>query len=186
MSKKENLLINITHNINQWKQVRPDSDLSSLFFVMCALRLGKVIEEEFDRNCHERFGLGANDVRVLLALRRAGPPYIMRPTDLFRSLLITSGAVTKQVNRLSQIKAVERLADPTHGGGSLIQLSKKGIALVEKVTDMLAGEGQTHEALMTMSPEQRQAGLDFFIDLLTRMDQITQAKAARPKRGRAK
>lgn len=176
--KAQPQLINIRHHIGQWQHVRPDMDLSSVFFVMCALRLGKVIEEEFDRNCMERFELNGNDVRILLALRRAGAPYILRPTDIFKSLLITSGAVTKQVNRLLQRKMVERLADPAHAGGTLIQLNKRGLTVVDKVTDMLASDGRTHAALLTMPEEQRKVGLQFLVDLLTRMDEQARAKPA--------
>jgi len=47
-------------------------------------------------------------MRVLYALLRAGVPYSRKPTELFRSLLVTSGAITKQVDRLVELKLVQR------------------------------------------------------------------------------
>src|SRR4051794_23906537 len=140
----------IEENIRQWKQARPDLDLGSLLFLMSALRLGKVIEEDWDRACVERFGLRSNDMRVLLALRRSGPPFAKRPTDLFRSLLVTSGAITKQVNRLAKLDLVERLPDPAHGGGWLVHLTVTGKKTADAAAEMIASEGVVHDALMQM------------------------------------
>ena len=65
-------------------------------------------------------------MRVLFALRRAGPDYALRPTELFRSLLVTSGAITKQVDRLAALGYVDRLPGPPKSGGFLIWLTAKG------------------------------------------------------------
>ena len=62
--------------------------------------LSQVVEREFQKLAQETLGLGASDLRILLVLRRAKPDFELRPTDLFRRLLVTSGAVTKQVDRL--------------------------------------------------------------------------------------
>lgn len=45
-------------------------------------------------------GLGQGDFDVLAALRRSGPPYSRSPGQLREALMVTSGAVTKQVDRL--------------------------------------------------------------------------------------
>jgi hypothetical protein len=38
-----------------------------------------------------RHGLDSGEFYVLAALRRAGPPYALRPTELFRALMVSSG-----------------------------------------------------------------------------------------------
>src|SRR3546814_18094629 len=65
-------------------------------------------------------------MRVLFALRRAPPSYALRPTELFRSLLVTSGAITKQVDRLVAGGFVARQPGPAKSGGFLIHLTGKG------------------------------------------------------------
>jgi len=71
-------------------------------------------------------------MRILFALRRAGPPYALRPTELFYSLLVTSGAVSKQVDRLEAAGYVKRSVGPAKSGGSLIVLTTSGFELVNR------------------------------------------------------
>jgi DNA-binding MarR family transcriptional regulator len=150
----------------QWEAERPDLDLSSLYFKITILRLGKIIEDEFDRLCRTHHDLGANDMRVLLALRRSGEPCMLRPTDIFQSLLITAGAVTKQVDRLSARGLVRRRPDPTHAGGTLVQLTRSGRTVADEVITLIAREGRVHAALDRLPPAQRQKTLDCLLQLL--------------------
>ena len=101
-------------------------------------RLGMLIHADFERYCQAQFKMRASDLRVLLALRRGGPPYSKRPTDLFRALLVTSGAVTKQVDRLEKRRLVKRLPDQSYGGGFQVQLTDAGRKFVDKVVAALA------------------------------------------------
>src|SRR3979411_2720010 len=113
----------------QWEQARPDLDLGDFLLAIYLRRLGRLIESEYERMCQARFGMSAWDMRVLLARARGGPPYAMRPTDLFEALLVTSGAVTKQVDRLQRRRLVKRLPDPDHGGGVCGQVTERGPAM---------------------------------------------------------
>src|SRR5258706_12624076 len=79
-------------------------------------------------------------MRVLFALRRGGPPYVKRPTDLFKALLVTSGAMTKKVDRLATLGMVERVQDPGHLGGFLFSLAKKGFPVAHQKVQNL-GKG---------------------------------------------
>jgi len=150
----------------QWEAERPDLDLSCMYFKIAVLRLGKIIEDEFDSLCRAHHDLGANDVRVLLALRRAGEPNMLRPTDLFQSLLITAGAVTKQVDRLSARGFVRRKPDPAHAGGTLVQLTAKGRGVADAIATQVASEGRVHAALASLPDTQRQQALDSLLKLI--------------------
>src|SRR3546814_19352549 len=70
-------------------------------------------------------------MRVRFALRRAPPSYALRPPELFRSLLVTSGAITKQVDRLVAGGFVARQPGPAKSGGFLIHLTGKGFKTAE-------------------------------------------------------
>ncbi len=96
----------------QWQRERSDLDLPNFLLAIYLMRLGTIIELAFGRQCEDRYRVSGSDMRVLFALRRGGPPYVKRPTDLFRALLITSGAITKKVDRLEALGMVERLQDP--------------------------------------------------------------------------
>src|SRR6266850_637685 len=115
----------------QWQRERADLDLSNFLLAIYLMRLGTMIERDFDRLCQQRYRVSGSDMRVLFALRRGGPPYVKRPTDLFKALLVTSGAMTKKVDRLATLGMVERVQDPGHLGGFLIRLTKKGFRVAE-------------------------------------------------------
>jgi DNA-binding MarR family transcriptional regulator len=121
-----------------WQRERPDIDLDRFLLSIYVQRLGQLIQQDFERLCQSEYRLRASDVRVLLALRRLGPPYAQRPTDLFRALLITSGAVTKQVDRLVARKLVVRLPDPDYLKGFLVKLTDKGLKLVDRIAEVIA------------------------------------------------
>ena len=141
--------------IATWTRERPDLDLSNYFFAMFVMRLGRVVDDVYDRLCRKRFGISGADMRVLFALRRAGKPYARRPTDLFRALLVTSGAMTKQVDRLSRLGFVERLDDPTNSAGVLIALTGKGLKATNAATDHLASNSPIAPALANLTATER-------------------------------
>lgn len=69
---------------------------------------------------------------MLAALRRVGAPYALTPTELFKSLLITSGTITKRLVRLEARHLIERRPDPEDGRGSQVYLTPLGKELVDE------------------------------------------------------
>src|SRR6195256_1798098 len=131
----------------QWQRERGDLDLSNFLLAIYLMRLGTTIELAFGRQCEDRYRISGSDMRVLFALRRGGPPYVKRPTDLFRALLVTSGAMTKKVDRLEDLGMVERLQDPGHLGGFLVRLTKKGLHVADEMVEILAHESAIAPAM---------------------------------------
>lgn len=154
----------------QWQRERSDLDLSDFLLAIYFMRLGTVIERAYGRMCERRFGISGSDMRVLLALRRGGPPYAKRPTDLFRALLVTSGAMTKKVDRLLECGLVERMQDPGHGGGVLIRLTRKGLQVVEEVVEHLAKESVIKSAMSQFAPAEREAIKRFALRVLAGLE----------------
>ena len=108
-----------------WSAELPDLDLNPFLVSGTIMRLAARLERVFTATARAR-GVGPGELRVLLALRRSGPRYALSPTALFRSLMITSGAVSKQVDRLEELGLVARVADPDALRGVLIQLQPTG------------------------------------------------------------
>lgn len=123
--------------------------------------MGRIIDADYDRRARKEFDIPGAEMRVMLALRRAGHPYARRPTDLFRALLISSGAITKQVDRLIAKEMVVRTSDPLHGGGFLIRLTPKGLKAANAMADILTGESILQQALAKLDPAERDAGIAF-------------------------
>lgn len=61
-------------------------------------RAGRSFERDVERSL-SLHGLKESEFVVLAALRRTGPPYALTPTDLFKSLLITSGTIASDCGR---------------------------------------------------------------------------------------
>ena len=168
----------IEHITRQWRQERPDLDLGDFLLAIYLRRLGQLIENEYDRMCQARFGMSARDMRVLLALRRGGPPHALRPTDLFEALLVTSGAVTKQVDRLERRRLVKRLPDPDHGGGFRVQLTPRGLEMVDTAVDLLARSSPIRPATSRLNKRECDAAARFCLDLISILEAVKEPASA--------
>src|SRR3546814_12633368 len=88
-------------------------------------------------------------MRFLFALRRAPPSYARRPTELFRSLLVTSGAITKQVDRLVAGGFVARQPGPAKSGGFLIHLTGTGFKTADDALPSLVHSSDVPMSALT-------------------------------------
>jgi DNA-binding MarR family transcriptional regulator len=154
----------------QWQRERGDLDLSSFLLAIYLMRLGTMIERDFDRLCQQDYRVSGSDMRVLFALRRGGPPYVKRPTDLFKALLVTSGAMTKKVDRLASLGMVERVQDPGHLGGFLIRLTKKGVRVADEMVEALAKRSAIDPAMGQFTPTEREQVSRFALRMLVALE----------------
>ncbi len=143
---------------------RPDLDPVDYLYLIYANRAGRMLESVDDKHCRRDFGISAPEMRVLYALRRAAPSYALRPTELYRTLLITSGAITKQVDRLEKGGYVARQRGPAKSGGFLIHLTAKGLKTADEALSSLAEVGVMTSN--TLSYEERAQLIGLFEKLL--------------------
>ncbi|GEA50311.1 transcriptional regulator [Vibrio inusitatus NBRC 102082] len=73
------------------------------------------------------------DFGILMTLRRSGEPYCLSPTDLYRSMLFSSGGLTKVLGRVEKAGLIERVENPDDGRSKLVKLTKQGCKLIEQV-----------------------------------------------------
>ncbi|WP_282511623.1 MarR family winged helix-turn-helix transcriptional regulator [Burkholderia cepacia] len=156
----------------QWQHEHSDLDLSNFLLAIYFMRIGTLVEQSFDKMCQRMCGISGSDMRVLLALRRSGQPYAKRPTDLYRALLVTSGAITKKIDRLASLGMVERRPDPGHAGGFIVHLTRKGLDIVEKAVVKLANESSIAPAMAHLSDAERAAGNEFCLRTLALMEEL--------------
>lgn len=142
--------------VESWRRERPDLDLSDFLLAISAMRLGRLVDDKYDRLCRERYKISGADMRVLFALRRAGKPYARRPTDLFRALLVTSGAITKQVDRLIELGFVVRETEDSDDNARFrIQLTPAGLRMTNQATDLLSKQSPIAPGLSAISRTER-------------------------------
>jgi len=118
--------------IAQWRRERPDVDPSPIGVIGRISRLAILLEQGLDR-VYSRHGLGGGDFDVLATLRRQGSPFRLTPGELTRSTMITTGGMTKRLDRLEAAGLVRREPDPSDGRGKLIALTPQGRELVDRV-----------------------------------------------------
>ncbi len=126
--------------IAQWARERPDLPAAPMELVgrigRAERALGPLITQS-----HRRFGLNREGFDVLATLRRAGSPYRLSPTELYRWLMLSSGAMTNRIDRLEADGFVERTPDAQDRRGILVGLTEKGKHLIDDaMTDHVANE----------------------------------------------
>lgn len=122
----------------QWRSERSDLDLELLGILGRLVRLGAHLELRLNALA-ESHGLTRGLIDVLSALRRAGAPYQQSPTELFSTLMVSSGCMTHRLDRLEEEGLVERLRDPEDRRGLLVGLTPKGHALIDRLLpDLIA------------------------------------------------
>ena len=71
-------------------------------------------------------------VEKYLTLQRAGTPYALRPTELYQTLMISSGGLTDRLRRLEERGLITRESSETDQRSVMVKLSAKGKALIYK------------------------------------------------------
>ncbi|GHJ40688.1 MarR family winged helix-turn-helix transcriptional regulator [Streptomyces sp. TS71-3] len=120
--------------IDQWHRERPELDPSPMHVIGRITRLHWALDERLSR-VFESFDLGRGEFDVLGTLRRSGPPYELTAGDLRGSTMVTSGAVTKRVDRLERAGLVSRRAAEDDGRGRLIRLTERGRELIDAAVE---------------------------------------------------
>lgn len=128
-------------------------------------------------------GLTAAEFDVLVTLRRAGEPYRMKPNQLARSLMLSTGGTTNVIHRLVARGAVEREDDPDDARSTWIRLTPDGIALAGRAVIAVSAE---HDAFFEGVPaEVIEAATVALRDLITACPALLpRSSAARAARAR--
>lgn len=148
--------------LEQWRRERPDLDVSPMGVIGRISRLG----DEFDARLRPTFaasGLGEGEFDVLATLRRSGPGAELTPGELTASMMVTSGAVSKRLDRLVGAGLVHRRSSDQDARSRLVSLTEQGRQLVDAAVEAhLANE---ERLLAGLSPEERRQ----LADLLRRL-----------------
>ncbi|WP_346016686.1 MarR family transcriptional regulator [Chroococcidiopsis sp. CCMEE 29] len=136
----------------QWQRERPDLDVSPMGIIGRMGRLAKHLERAIQETFSD-FGLNVGEFDVLATLRRSGQPYQLSPTQLFNTLMVSSGTMTHRIDRLEQAELVKRIPDPGDRRGMLIQLTNKGFNVIEKAVE--AHVANEHHLLSVLEEAER-------------------------------
>ena len=133
--------------LDQWSRERPDLDASPMGTIARIWRLARLSEAATEEIFAEH-GLSRGGFDVLAALRRSGAPYELSPTELYSSLLISSGAMTNRIDRLEEMGLVERIPDADDRRGIKVVLTTRGRTVIDDaMRDHLENEHRMLEVL---------------------------------------
>lgn len=120
--------------LEQWRRERPELDPSPIGVIGRISRLSRALEQRLEPVYREH-GLEAGWHDVLATLRRAGPPYRLRPSEFTSALMLTSSGTTKRLDRLERAGLITRAPDPDDRRGTLITLTAAGHRLIDATTE---------------------------------------------------
>jgi DNA-binding MarR family transcriptional regulator len=141
--------------LEQWRQERPDLDLTPMSVFGRIGVLARVLEARTEK-VFARHGLRQGEFDVLSALRRSGPPYTLIPSELSATLMMSRAGMTNRLDRLESAGLVERTLDPADRRSFRITLTDQGHALIDAA---LTDHATTLRTLTAGMPEENQRAL---------------------------
>lgn len=128
----------------QWAKEMPALDTTGMAVLGRARVITLMARPEIEKIFKDH-DLDTGDFDVLSTLLRAGPPYRLRPTELFKWLMITSGGLTGRLARLEKRGLIERVPDPEDGRSLMAALTKEGM---KKARAAIVDDMRTEAALL--------------------------------------
>ncbi|MFL6046993.1 MAG: MarR family winged helix-turn-helix transcriptional regulator [Propionibacteriaceae bacterium] len=156
--------------VESWRRERPDLDVAALALLARLFRTAHLADTALAQQLagHE---LDRGWFDVLAALRRAGSPYALNPTQLMRTMMLSSGGMTKRLDRLAEAGLIERVADPNDRRGTLVKLTRRGKTTIDRLLPVhLSNEEQL---LAPLSPKQQRTLDDLLRALLANLESST-------------
>jgi DNA-binding MarR family transcriptional regulator len=153
---------------HQWARQLPDLDTEPMSILGRAYRLSNMVRPSIEAT-FAGFSLDRGEFDVIATLRRAGPPYELTPTDLYTSLMITSGGLTHRLDRLEKAGLIKRQKSPYDGRSSLVALTSLGVMRAEEA--FRADMANESVFLQSLDKEDRNTLADLLRKLITGIEQ---------------
>ncbi len=141
----------------QWRQERPELDVRPQGVIGRLHRLAGFLTDELT-TVYAKHGLSEGEFDVLAALRRCGRPFELAPNELAQHTMVTTGAMTKRLDRLVEAGLVTRQPSTTDGRRRVVALTRKGRTLIDRAfTEHMANEQRLLAALTPDQADQLEA-----------------------------
>ncbi|MDW7550683.1 MarR family winged helix-turn-helix transcriptional regulator [Pseudoalteromonas peptidolytica] len=136
----------------QWAREKPHLETTPMAIMGRLVRIAKHMEAEVEK-LHKRYGLNLGEFDVLATLRRSGEPFRLTPSELFKTMLLTSGAMTNRLDKLAAKGLIKREHCKEDRRSVTVELTAEGVSLIEKLIEPhIALQAQLVQEL---EPEQR-------------------------------
>lgn len=137
----------------QWRRQRPAVDVAPMGVIGRISRLSRLLERQIEE-LFASHGLQGGRFDVLAALVRAGEPHRLTPTQLYNSLLVSSGAITNRIDRLVDEGLVTRGSHASDRRSLPVQLTEAGRDRLDEA--LMAHVKNEEELLAALDPQERE------------------------------
>lgn len=157
MSKKiEKENDHISNAIRQWQYEKPDLESSEMLLIGRLINCTILITNELEA-LYNSHNINRGEFDVLSTLRRSGKPYELTPTELFSTLMITSGTMTNRLQQLKKKGFIKRTPDPEDARSMKVILSPQGLKLID---ELIYQHVELEKKLNRLIPDQTQKTLE--------------------------
>jgi DNA-binding MarR family transcriptional regulator len=118
----------------QWRKERPDLDVAALGLYGRLFRLVQLSDDVLAKKL-AGYELQPGWFDLLAALRRAGAPYELNPTQLMPATLLSSSGMTKRLDRMEAAELIERRPDPHDRRGTRVRLTRRGKRVIDRAVE---------------------------------------------------
>lgn len=133
--------------LDAWHAEEPDLDVSPVAVFGRITRIDRYVAAAL-RRVYRRHQLDGGEYDVLAALRRSGPGYRLTPTELYRSVLVTSATMTERLDRLERRDLIARRPASRDRRSILVELTPRGRAVIDRAhTDLVDAEAALLDGL---------------------------------------
>lgn len=137
-----------------WARERPDLDVRPQGVIGRLHRLAGHLTEQLCA-VYRRYGLTEGEFDVLATLRRAGEPFERAPGELAAHTMVTTGAMTKRIDRLEHAGLVTRRRSANDGRGRVVALTAAGRKLIDDAfTEHMRNERRLLDCLTPQEADQ--------------------------------
>ena len=140
----------------EWRRERPDLDVRPQGVIGRLHRLAGHLTDELVE-VYAQHGLSEGDFDVLATLRRAGPPYERPAGELAEHTMVTTGGLTKRIDRLVRDGLVTRRPSESDGRGRMIGLTGAGR---ERIDAAFTAHMRNERRLLDMLPADQADALE--------------------------
>jgi DNA-binding MarR family transcriptional regulator len=121
--------------IAEWGRERPDLDAWPLEILGRIQRLSTHLSRIAEQRL-QIIGLTWETFSLIVTLRRAGAPYALRPTDIYRKSLLTSGTITNRIDNVVRMGLAVREPAANDRRSVMIKLTPSGIQMADRAIAM--------------------------------------------------
>jgi DNA-binding MarR family transcriptional regulator len=129
-------LAGVTSLIEGWETVRPELDTWPYLVLAPAAALVRELTLALGPTFAD-LGIKGGDYEILSLVRRGGPPFEASPTEMSQALNITTGAMTRRMDRLEAGGYLVRLPHRSDRRAIVARLTPEGVAIVDEAVEQI-------------------------------------------------